>query len=405
MISEINKNPTIIITKAKDETISKVKIDMSKIFAPLKVIAYVDIKNVFDPISKLSFFELIEIKQKKYPYILALAQDEGRTNFHYFDAIGLHKCHQKSPYNPVSLEKISNIFYFTIEGLPQNKNDHFKYFGNIQENEHRKNFIDNFLYAHQGNEIAQNNLGVFYKMGFGISKNIEKAFFWLKIAAKAGHPVSQSNLASFYKEDGADQNLYKAHFWEVAAASQGHVSSQWNLGLYYSTGSKDPTRTFYWYNEAAKNGLAKAQCQVGLFYKQGKIVTKDIKKAAYWFTQAAKQNFCLAKYYLGILYLYGKSDVLSQSFETAIFWLKAAAKKYEIPSTYFFLAVCYAAEQNPTKDWEKTAHYISSSPHDFKLSKHDFIKITKRFNIDKIKLFNLFGAKLVLADSLIKTKT
>jgi TPR repeat protein len=40
--------------------------------------------------------------------------------------------------------------------------------------------------ARQGNEKAQNNLGVMYMNGLGVSRNLVEAHMWFNIAASAG---------------------------------------------------------------------------------------------------------------------------------------------------------------------------------------------------------------------------
>jgi len=122
--------------------------------------------------------------------------------------------------------------------------------------EAKKEFERRKREAEQGNVIAQNNLGVCYRIGKGVAKDEKKAFEWYEKAAKQGNAKAQCNLGFCY-ENG----------WGVA---------------------KDEKKAFEWYEKAAKQGNAKAQCNLGFCYENGWGVAKDEKKALEWYEKSEK---------------------------------------------------------------------------------------------------------------------
>jgi TPR repeat protein len=51
--------------------------------------------------------------------------------------------------------------------------------------------------AEAGDMDAQNNVGVCYKNGEGVSKNLEKAMFWFSKSAKQGCELAKRNIKAF----------------------------------------------------------------------------------------------------------------------------------------------------------------------------------------------------------------
>ena len=72
--------------------------------------------------------------------------------------------------------------------------------------------------ADQGCQIGIHWMGVFYHLGFGVSKNLPKAVEYLTRAAKTGNGQSCYQLAVLYmNEDGEFKNAKKAYaFFEKA---------------------------------------------------------------------------------------------------------------------------------------------------------------------------------------------
>ena len=76
--------------------------------------------------------------------------------------------------------------------------------------------------AEQGNAEAQYSLGVCYRCGDGVEKNLEEAIKWYRKAAEQGYAKAQYNLAvCYYNADGVIQNNVKALAWASAAYANG----------------------------------------------------------------------------------------------------------------------------------------------------------------------------------------
>lgn len=76
--------------------------------------------------------------------------------------------------------------------------------------------------AEQGNAEAQYSLGVCYRCGDGVEKNVEEAVKWYRKSAEQGYARAQHNLGiCYYNGDGVIQNNVKALAWASAAYANG----------------------------------------------------------------------------------------------------------------------------------------------------------------------------------------
>jgi len=122
-----------------------------------------------------------------------------------------------------------------------------------QEQKMDSMFIDN----------AQLILGIEYAMGYGVPKNLETAFKWLK---KSAEEHGRNSIAQF------------------------------NLGVMYAKGlgvKKNDTEAVRWFQDTIKNYpingyeiLALAKNNLGYMYANGFGVAKDVTKATKFFTEA-----------------------------------------------------------------------------------------------------------------------
>lgn len=88
--------------------------------------------------------------------------------------------------------------------------------------------------ADDGNVDAQNNIGVMYEKGQGLTQSDEQAIVWYTKAANQGSASSQFNLGiKYYKALGIPQDYKQAFFWFKKAAEQGDPRAQFNIGLMY----------------------------------------------------------------------------------------------------------------------------------------------------------------------------
>ena len=91
--------------------------------------------------------------------------------------------------------------------------------------------------AEQGNADAQNNLGLMYHKGWGVTKDNAEAAKWLRLASAQGIVSAHFLLARLYHTGaGVPENFNKAMKLYRLAADQGHAKSQGNLGVMYLDG-------------------------------------------------------------------------------------------------------------------------------------------------------------------------
>ena len=176
-------------------------------------------------------------------------------------------------------------------------------FQNGLEHYDKKNYTEAVKWyrkaAEQGHAGAQNNLGVCYENGYGVTKDYYEAVKWYRKAAEQGHAQAQCNLGICYRNgDGVTQDYYEAVKWYRKAAEQGHAGAQNNLGGCYYNGNgvtKDITEAVKWYRKAAEQAEPYAQNNLGICYENGDGVTKDINEAVKWYRKAAAQGNSYAR--------------------------------------------------------------------------------------------------------------
>ena len=86
--------------------------------------------------------------------------------------------------------------------------------------------------AEQGYAKAQNNLGIMYQNGQGVTQDSKQAVQWYRKAAEQGDADAQSNLGNMYYEGkGVTQGYVLAHMWWNIAASSGHKNATKNRDI------------------------------------------------------------------------------------------------------------------------------------------------------------------------------
>jgi TPR repeat protein/peptidoglycan hydrolase-like protein with peptidoglycan-binding domain len=145
--------------------------------------------------------------------------------------------------------------------------------------------------ADKGNAEAQYTLGMIFFHGYGVTKDIPRAFDLFSRAAKQGDKKHQFALGWMYAKVEEVANIHEAIKWYRKAASRGHAYSQINLGNIYFSGkkiAKDYAKAIKWYRLAAENGLALAQFEMGAQLSNGGAVPADPRLAYFWNSLALK---------------------------------------------------------------------------------------------------------------------
>lgn len=77
--------------------------------------------------------------------------------------------------------------------------------------------------AKGGNAEAQYNLGMMYRAGRGVPRDMNEAMKWYRLAAEQGHPLAQFNLGWMYASGkGVPQDYVRSHMWfNIAIANAG----------------------------------------------------------------------------------------------------------------------------------------------------------------------------------------
>ena len=136
--------------------------------------------------------------------------------------------------------------------------------------------------AEQGNALAQNNLGVMYAEGRGVSHDYSEAVKWLRRSAEQVNPAGEANFGMMYQNGrGVDRNYAEALGWYRKSAGQGDAVGLVRLGWMYRDGlevPKDDAAAFKLFKQAAGQGLATAQ---------------DLTGYAYFFGEGTDQNYKL----------------------------------------------------------------------------------------------------------------
>lgn len=110
---------------------------------------------------------------------------------------------------------------------------------------------------------------------------------------------AQNNLGlCYYYGRGVTQNYYEAVKWYRKAAEQGYAFAQNNLGICYENGrgvTQDYNEAVKWFRKAAEQGYANAMSWMGYFFENGKGVTKDLQEAIRWYKLGAEkgEDFCV----------------------------------------------------------------------------------------------------------------
>jgi TPR repeat protein len=157
-----------------------------------------------------------------------------------------------------------------------------------KQNERRKQReIEGYIKAAEsGDTEAQNNLGVIYETGRGVTKDLIKAVQWYRKGAKQGNDTAQYNLGVMYENgEGIPQDYKKAVEWYSKAAKQGNSDAQGMLRELEERKKQERE----WIN-AAEQGDATAQNNLGVMYETGRGGNKDLGEAAWWYRKAAEQG-------------------------------------------------------------------------------------------------------------------
>ena len=170
--------------------------------------------------------------------------------------------------------------------------------------------------AMAGNTRSQYQLGILYKDGQGIAKDLLQAKKWLNQAAEKGMVEARLVLREMLEKEspGYEYTSGKSRFrfspvarYEADAQS-GNVDAQLKLGMMYITGDiidKNPELALKWLRLAAKGNNTDAQLRLGELLYKGFDVDRNFEESAKWFQLAATSGNAKAQYLLANMYRKG----------------------------------------------------------------------------------------------------
>lgn len=148
-----------------------------------------------------------------------------------------------------------------------------------------------------------------------VGNDVEKAFYWNKVAAKNGHAKAQKEVGISYMTGDRPlkhRDFNAARYWLKKASDSGEKEAQRYLDLllsktevdeltekalrgdknaaykvydYYHSVERNDDNWIKWLEVAAKNGHAEAQ-----YIHGARLINADKKKAIYWLRKAADQG-------------------------------------------------------------------------------------------------------------------
>ncbi len=149
--------------------------------------------------------------------------------------------------------------------------------------------------AFQGIAEAQHDMGAIYVAGHGqIKKDLNRAVFWFKEAAKNGIANAKYNLGVLYHQGlGVKQDINKALQLYKEAADQGHPEAGYNLAIANIEGigvPYNPEKAAKFFKMAANKGVVEAAYNLGLIYENGLLGENSPNEALAWYKIAADQG-------------------------------------------------------------------------------------------------------------------
>lgn len=182
--------------------------------------------------------------------------------------------------------------------------------------------------APRGASDAQFLLGLLYRDGDGVARDLDAARTWLLAASEQQNPDAQFALSALYL-GGPDEsrNTAEGMRWLREAAGQGLVEAQVGLATLLNdpaSGVANRAEALDWFRRAADQGHPIAQRILGTRYLQGDGVTADPQEAFRWLTLAARAGDPGAMSNLGFAHASGTGT--PQDMAQAARWYGAAAE-------------------------------------------------------------------------------
>ena len=287
------------------------------------------------------------VKKQKQPTPQQLAADS------------LAKLTEKANQGDDKAQNTLGVWYFTGKNVQQNQERALKYWA---------------LSAKQNNPEAIGNMAMCYQQGKGTKKDSTMAFELYKKAIEKGNTLilkqhteladKQNNLFSslllheLYSQGiGVKRNQDKAHQYLKKAATAGHTDSQSKWAL-LCLNEKNPKEAATWFKKAADKGDLSSTYYYGYLLFKGMGITQNKAEGINYLKQASKRGLVAADNMLGAIYYEG--DGTEKNIDLAVTHLKKAAVA-KIGNSQFLLGQCYKNGLGVGKDYGLAVEWLAEA--------------------------------------------
>ncbi|MGA3052792.1 MAG: SEL1-like repeat protein [Candidatus Korobacteraceae bacterium] len=201
--------------------------------------------------------------------------------------------------------------------------------------------------AEAGDAVAQNELGIRYRLGIDVEKDPAKAIPWFLKAAQQGNAKAYFNLgAAYYNGDGVAINDDESCVWFMLAADAGDA-----------TGRDAVERVR---RDEKPYGIVRCEASTASAYLRGGSIKQDLGQALHWYIKAANDGSGLACERLA--YLYSQGIGVQQDKEQSLKWLKRSADLGYLPAV-FELGMAYETGTMVPQDLDKARKLYDKAAH------------------------------------------
>jgi TPR repeat protein len=201
----------------------------------------------------------------------------------------------------------------------------------------------------RSNPLAQFNLGLIDRNGWGRSPDPVAACRWFEQASAGQIPMAQQMLGDCYRlgiHAPASQEM--AIQWYSAAAANGLPMANCLAGkvmIEDQHGQNNREEGLRRCEAAGQAGAVEAQLYLGHIYRTGDAVEQNIQRARYWYDRSAGANNAEGLYQLGLLVR--EELPARRSREKALYLLESSAAKGYQPA---YLATAELYFQSPVEE-------------------------------------------------------
>lgn len=227
------------------------------------------------------------------------------------------------------------------------------------------------LASQNGWAAAEAELSFFYENGIVVDKNPEKAFELSERAAKKGSVVALNNLGRYYQKGfGVSRNLEKGiSYYQKALEMDDWYGAKTSLGYAYFYGlgvPRDIDKALTLTHEAAKQGDSLAMANLGAFYK----FLNRPEEAFLWSQKGADLDNSLAEANLGVHYAEGIGTPINK--EKALYWLNKSMEQNQ-PQAFFIMGTLYSEGDKILQRDDKKAYelYLKAAKMDHGLAQNN----------------------------------